>query len=73
MEPDAQRHAVRWAVGKRHNGAYFTRREIDTEGNCAVVALEMLWLRSAIDGFFLHVQGSGLIKLATGQSHASEI
>jgi membrane-bound lytic murein transglycosylase A len=68
MPPD--QHGAR-AVVRREKGTivpYFTRREIDTEGKLRGRGLEMLWLRSAIDGFFLHVQGSGLIKLSTGQS-----
>jgi membrane-bound lytic murein transglycosylase A len=30
--------------------------------------LELVWLRDAVDGFFLHVQGSGQIHLADGQT-----
>lgn len=68
MEPDhnGTRSVVRWEKDK--TVAYFTRREIDTAGKLRGRGLEMLWLRSAIDGFFLHVQGSGLIKLPAGQS-----
>ncbi|HEY7490377.1 MAG TPA: MltA domain-containing protein [Candidatus Tectomicrobia bacterium] len=47
---------------------YFTRREIDTDGRLQGRNLEFVWLRDAIDGFFLHVQGSGKIHLPDGQT-----
>jgi membrane-bound lytic murein transglycosylase A len=46
---------------------YFTRRDIDTEGKLQGHGLEFAWLRDPIDGFFLHVQGSGQIHLPDGQ------
>ncbi len=42
---------------------YYTRREIE-EGALAGRGLELLYLADAVDAFFLHVQGSGLIRLA---------
>jgi membrane-bound lytic murein transglycosylase A len=47
---------------------YFTRREIDIDGKLRGRNLELVWLRDAIDGFFLHVQGSGKIHLPDGQT-----
>jgi peptidoglycan lytic transglycosylase A len=44
---------------------YFTRREIE-QGALAGRALEIAWLKSWADAFFLHVQGSGRVKLADG-------
>lgn len=46
---------------------YYTRREIDAEGKLRGRGLELLWLRNPVDGFFLHVQGSGQIRLPNGQ------
>jgi membrane-bound lytic murein transglycosylase A len=44
---------------------YFTRREIE-QGALAGRGLEIAWLRSWADAFFIHVQGSGRVKLADG-------
>jgi membrane-bound lytic murein transglycosylase A len=68
MEPDQNgtRQVVRWEKDK--TVAYFTRREIDLAGKLRGRGLELLWLPSAIDGFFLHVQGSGVINLTNGQT-----
>ncbi|PON14847.1 transglycosylase [Candidatus Entotheonella serta] len=46
---------------------YFTRREIDFENKLNGRALELVWLRDRVDGFFLHIQGSGTIHLSDGQ------
>jgi membrane-bound lytic murein transglycosylase A len=46
---------------------YFTRREIDVENQLSGQQLEFVWLRDRVDGFFLHVQGSGAISLPNGQ------
>src|SRR5262249_24002930 len=48
-------------------GADYTRREIEGEGKLQGRGLELLWLRNPVDGFFLHVQGSGQIRLPDGQ------
>jgi membrane-bound lytic murein transglycosylase A len=47
--------------------SYYTRREIDGEGKLRGRGLELFWLRNPVDGFFLHVQGSGQIRLPDGQ------
>ncbi len=46
---------------------YFTRREIDVEGKLRGRGLELVWLPDAVDGFFLHIQGSGRIRLPDGR------
>jgi membrane-bound lytic murein transglycosylase A len=46
---------------------YFTRREIDLEGKLRGRRLELAWLRDPVEGFFLHVQGSGQVRLANGK------
>jgi membrane-bound lytic murein transglycosylase A len=56
-------------VARYHDGQvlpYFTRYEIDIEGKLRGRNLELLWLRDAVDGFFLHIQGSGQIQLRDG-------
>jgi membrane-bound lytic murein transglycosylase A len=44
---------------------YATRAEIET-GALAGQGLEFLWLEEAVDAFFLHVQGSGIIAFEDG-------
>jgi membrane-bound lytic murein transglycosylase A len=45
--------------------AYFTRREIE-EGALKGRGLEIAWLRDWADAFFIHIQGSGRVRLADG-------
>jgi membrane-bound lytic murein transglycosylase A len=47
---------------------YFTRYEIDTQGKLMGRDLELAWLRDPVEGFFLHVEGSGRIRLPDGQT-----
>jgi len=62
--PDlADTEAARSASGR----VYYTRREIDVEGRLRGRGLELYWLRNPVDGFFLHVQGSGQIRLPDGR------
>jgi membrane-bound lytic murein transglycosylase A len=58
-------------VGRVVNGKlvpYHTRAEIDGRGVLGGRGLELLWLRDAVDRFFLHIQGSGRILLHDGTS-----
>ena len=43
---------------------YYTRAEIDGAGRLDHHGGQLVWLKDPVDAFFLHVQGSGLIKLA---------
>jgi membrane-bound lytic murein transglycosylase A len=43
---------------------YWTREEIDSQGKAA--GSEIVWLKDPLDVFFLHIQGSGLIRLGNG-------
>jgi membrane-bound lytic murein transglycosylase A len=61
-----ERLVVRHVEGKAL--PYFTRSEIDTEGKLQGHGLELVWLRDAVEGFFLHVQGSGQIRFPDGQT-----
>jgi membrane-bound lytic murein transglycosylase A len=54
--------------GRRVGGAlqpYYTRREIES-GILDGRGLELVWLKSAVDAFFVHVQGSARILLDDG-------
>lgn len=42
---------------------YFSRKEIDVSGVLRGKNLELIWVADSVDLFFLHVQGSGKIKL----------
>ena len=44
---------------------YPTRAEIDS-GALAGQRLELVWVNSAVDAFFLHIQGSGRVRLKDG-------
>jgi membrane-bound lytic murein transglycosylase A len=46
---------------------YYTRREIDEMGALSGRALEIAWVKDPIDVFFLHIQGSGVIRLPDGR------
>jgi membrane-bound lytic murein transglycosylase A len=46
---------------------YFTRREIEN-GALKGQGLEICWLESWVDAFFIHIQGSGRIELADGST-----
>ncbi len=48
------------------NRGYFTREEIDTQGALSGRGLELLYLNDPVERFFLHVQGSGIIRLPDG-------
>ncbi|MGQ0484702.1 MAG: murein transglycosylase A [Hyphomicrobiales bacterium] len=45
--------------------AYFTRRDIE-QGSLAGRGLEIAWLADWADAFFIHVQGSGRVRLPDG-------
>ena len=44
----------------------FTRKEIDDEGVLRGFGLEVAWLKDNIERFFLHIQGSGILKFPDG-------
>ncbi len=47
---------------------YYDRRDIDDEGTLENKGHEIAWLSDPIDLFFLHIQGSGMIRLPEGGS-----
>ncbi|HEX9787771.1 MAG TPA: MltA domain-containing protein [Candidatus Binatia bacterium] len=46
---------------------YYSRKEIDESGSLRGRGLEIAWVEDPIDLFFLHIQGSGLIRLPDGK------
>lgn len=46
---------------------YFSRREIDGLGRLKGKGYEIAWVKDPVDLFFLHIQGSGLIRLEDGR------
>ena len=46
---------------------YYSRREIDEDGRLRGQGLEIAWVENPIDVFFLHIQGSRLIRLSDGR------
>jgi membrane-bound lytic murein transglycosylase A len=46
---------------------YYTRREIDEAGLLRGHGLEIAWVADPVELFFLHIQGSGIIRLADGR------
>jgi membrane-bound lytic murein transglycosylase A len=46
---------------------YHSRREIDGAGALRGRGLELAWVADPIDVFFLHIQGSGLVRLPDGR------
>ena len=56
-------------VARYENGQilpYYTREDIDTTHCLQGRGLEIAWLADPVDLFFLHIQGSGLVKLQDG-------
>ena len=45
---------------------YFSREEIDFKSRLAGRGLEIVWIDSLVDIFFLHIQGSGIVQLEDG-------
>jgi membrane-bound lytic murein transglycosylase A len=49
-------------------GPYLSRREIDMVGALKGKGYEIAWVKDPVDLFFLHVQGSGILRLADGRT-----
>ena len=62
-EPDESR--TRRARGKRAPG--YSRHDIDVLGKLEGKGYEIAWLRDPVDRFFLHIQGSGLLRMTDGR------
>jgi membrane-bound lytic murein transglycosylase A len=55
------------AIEAKVSGPYYSRREIDDLGVLRGRNLEIAWVKNSIDLFFLHIQGSGLLRLRDGR------
>ncbi len=57
-------------VGRVQSGRlvpYYTRAEIDGQNRLKDSAPALVWISDPVDGFFLHIQGSGMIRFPNGQ------
>ena len=62
-EPDE----LRGRRGRAKKAAGYSRRDIDILGSLRGKGYEIAWLRDPVDRFFLHVQGSGLLRMTDGR------
>lgn len=46
---------------------YYTREEIDGQKRLKDSGSQLVWIKDPVDGFVLHIQGSGMIRLPNGQ------
>ena len=46
---------------------YYTRREIDQAGLLRGRGFEIAWVKDPVELFFLHIQGSGILRLSDGK------
>ncbi len=65
-EPEESR--IRRALGTRAAG--YSRHDIDVLGKLKGKGYEVAWLRDPVDRFFLHIQGSGLLRMTGGREVA---
>jgi len=50
----------------KQDQSYYTRKEIDGKGVLRKKGLEIAWLADPVEAYFLHIQGSGTIRLPDG-------
>ena len=62
-EPDE----LRGLRGRARKAAGYSRRDIDVLGSLKGRGYEIAWLRDPVDRFFLHIQGSGLLRMTGGR------
>lgn len=58
--------SVEKIIGRVHEDGfvpYYSRREIDHSGSLRGKGYEIAWVKDPIDLFFLHIQGSGILRL----------
>ncbi|MGV8072981.1 MAG: murein transglycosylase A [Syntrophobacteraceae bacterium] len=68
---DPKRFSEVHLVGRLNNNRlvpYYSRADIDGRKSLGNACCELAWLNNPLDAFFLHVQGSGVIKLPGGES-----
>jgi membrane-bound lytic murein transglycosylase A len=54
--------------GEKIAGPYLSRREIDILGALKGKGYEIAWVKDPVDLFFLHIQGSGILRLPDGRT-----
>ena len=65
-EPDE----LRGRRGRARKAAGYSRHDIDVRGTLRGKGYEIAWLRDPVDRFFLHIQGSGLLRMTDGREVA---
>ncbi len=65
--PELQRRNIVGRVKGNRFVPYFSRREIDEVGLLKGKGYEIAWAKDPVDLFFLHIQGSGLLRLQDGR------
>lgn len=73
LDPGAtQPESDRQQRGRRQDGRIvpYPSREVLTESPALLAGSELLWVDDAVDAFFLHVQGSGRVRLPDGRTVA---
>lgn len=66
LKPHGPKKAVRIENGNEY--PYYTRKQIDQEGVLRGRGCEIAYLKSPLDCYLLHVQGSGILILSDGTS-----
>ncbi|MEK7875445.1 MAG: MltA domain-containing protein [Pseudomonadota bacterium] len=65
--PELKNMRLRGRLDGRRVVPYFNRAQID-EGSAAVAGKEIVWVEDAVELFFLQIQGSGRVKLDSGET-----
>jgi membrane-bound lytic murein transglycosylase A len=67
MESDKPREKVVGRLEGAHLVPYWSRHEIDIQGKLRGRGYEIAWVKDPVELFFLHIQGSGILKLDDGR------
>lgn len=67
FSPDLAGKTIKGRLKGRRLVPYYTRREIDRQNALAGKDLELVWVDDPVALFFLHIQGSGRIRLPGGR------
>ena len=67
LYPDLKNMRLRGRLEGRRVVPYFNRAQIDA-GSAAVAGKEIVWVEDAVELFFLQIQGSGRVKLDSGET-----
>ena len=68
-EVSSEMHSSEKVIGRIEGESfvpYYSRREIDDLGSLRGRGYEIAWVKDPIDLFFLHIQGSGVLRLPDG-------